>query len=211
MNLSLTGRNALICGGSKGIGFAIAKELSMLGANCTLVARDEKALLDAVRSLKAPNGQKHKSIVLDLSNIQDVKATISLHIKTEPVHILVNNSGGPPAGPITDAEPELFEKYFKQHVITSQIMAQACLPGMKAAGFGRIINIVSTSVRIPIQNLGVSNTIRGAIASWAKSLSNEVAEFGITVNNVLPGYTKTERLEITTITIKSASSRKTRK
>lgn len=113
----------------------------------------------------------------------------------EPVHILVNNSGGPPAGPITEADPEMFDRYFKQHVMTSQIMVQACLPGMKLAKFGRIINVISTSVRIPIQNLGVSNTIRGAVASWAKSLSNEVAEFGITVNNVLPGYTKTERLE----------------
>ncbi len=196
MNLSLAGKNAMICGGSRGIGLAIAKELALLGANCTLVARDENSLTEAVQSLDIALRQSHKCIVLDLCNTHDVKRAIDLHIAGENVDILVNNSGGPPAGPITEAEPELFEKYFKQHVVTSQILVQACLPGMKQAGYGRIINVVSTSVRIPIQNLGVSNTIRGAVASWAKSLSNEVAEFGITVNNILPGYTKTERLEI---------------
>jgi 3-oxoacyl-[acyl-carrier protein] reductase len=196
MNLSLNGKNALICGGSRGIGFAIAKELALLGANCTIVGRDEKSLMEAVQVLDISLRQSHESMVLDLCKQEDVQSMIDTHVAKEPVHILVNNSGGPPAGPITEAEPELFEKYFRQHVISSQIMTKACLPGMKAAGYGRIINVVSTSVRIPIQNLGVSNTIRGAVASWAKSLSNEVAEFGITVNNILPGYTKTERLEI---------------
>ncbi len=196
MNLSLSRKNALICGGSRGIGLAIAKELALLGANCTLVARDENVLREAVQGLDISLRQSHQIMVLDLCKIEDVKSIIALHVANEPVHILVNNSGGPPAGPITEADPEMFDKYFKQHVITSQIMVQACLPGMKDAQYGRIINVVSTSVRIPIQNLGVSNTIRGAVASWAKSLSNEVAEFGITVNNVLPGYTRTERLEI---------------
>ena len=196
MNLSLSGKNALICGSSRGIGFAVAKELALLGANCTLMARDEKSLLDAVKSLDTSLRQSHEYIVVDFSHAMDVKKSIELHVAGEPVHILVNNSGGPPAGPITEASIDLFEKYFRQHVIGNQIMVQGCLPSMKAAGYGRIINVVSTSVKVPIQNLGVSNTIRGAVASWAKSLSNEVAEFGITVNNVLPGYTKTERLEI---------------
>jgi len=196
MNLSLTGKNALICGGSRGIGLAIAKELALLGANCTIVARAEKSLSESVLHLDIALRQTHKTMLLDLCDTDAVKVAIAEHVANEPVHILVNNSGGPPAGPITEAEPEIFEKYFKQHIISSQIMVQACLPGMKEAGYGRIINVVSTSVRIPIQNLGVSNTIRGAVASWAKSLSNEVAEFGITVNNILPGYTKTERLDI---------------
>jgi 3-oxoacyl-[acyl-carrier protein] reductase len=196
MNLSLTGKNALICGGSRGIGLAIAKELALLGANCTIVARAEHSLMESVQHLDIALRQSHKTMILDLCDTAAVKASIAEHIAMEPVHILVNNSGGPPAGPITDADPEIFEKYFRQHIVSSQIMVQACLPGMKEAGYGRIINVVSTSVRIPIQNLGVSNTIRGAVASWAKSLSNEVAEFGITVNNILPGYTKTERLDI---------------
>jgi 3-oxoacyl-[acyl-carrier protein] reductase len=110
------------------------------------------------------------------------------------VNILVNNTGGPPAGPITDADPATFLKYFEQHIGCYQVLTQHCLPSMKADHYGRVINIVSTSVRIPIDNLGVSNTIRGATASWAKTWSNEVAQFGITVNNVLPGFTKTERL-----------------
>jgi len=196
MNLSLAGKNAVICGSSRGIGLAIAKELAMLGANCTLMARDETILAEAVKSLDSSAGQSHEYIVVDFGHATAVKKSIDLHVANETVHILVNNSGGPPAGPITEADPELFEKYFRQHVMSNQIMVMACLPGMKAAGYGRIINVVSTSVKIPIQNLGVSNTIRGAVASWAKSLSNEVAEFGITVNNVLPGYTMTDRLEI---------------
>ena len=196
MNLSLTGKNALICGGSRGIGLAIAKELALLGANCTIVARAESSLLESVQHLDIALRQTHKTMLLDLCDTDAVRVAIADHVAKEPVHILVNNSGGPPAGPITEAEPEIFEKYFRQHIVSSQIMVQACLPGMKEAGYGRIINVVSTSVRIPIQNLGVSNTIRGAVASWAKSLSNEVAEFGITVNNILPGYTKTERLDI---------------
>jgi 3-oxoacyl-[acyl-carrier protein] reductase len=196
MNLSLSGKYAVICGASRGIGLAIAKELALLGANCTLMARDESSLLDAMKSLDTSLRQSHEYIVVDFALAANVKKSIELHVANEPVHILVNNSGGPPAGPITEANIDLFEKYFRQHVISNQVMVQACLPSMKSAGYGRIINVVSTSVKVPIQNLGVSNTIRGAVASWAKSLSNEVAEFGITVNNVLPGYTKTERLEI---------------
>jgi 3-oxoacyl-[acyl-carrier protein] reductase len=196
MNLSLAGKNAVICGSSRGIGLAIAKELALLGANCTLMARDETILAEAVKSLDSSSGQSHEYMVVDFGHASAVKKSIDLHVANETVHILVNNSGGPPAGPITEADPDIFEKYFRQHVMSNQIMVMACLPGMKAAGYGRIINVVSTSVKIPIQNLGVSNTIRGAVASWAKSLSNEVAEFGITVNNVLPGYTMTDRLEI---------------
>jgi 3-oxoacyl-[acyl-carrier protein] reductase len=195
MNTSLLGKNAVVCGSSRGIGLAVARELALLGANCTLVARSENPLREAVKSLDRSAGQTHEIIVVDFNNPADVQKQIDLHVQQEDVHILVNNTGGPPAGPITDAQPEIFEKFFRQHIVCNQIMTRACLPSMKAAGYGRIINIVSTSVKIPIENLGVSNTIRGAVASWAKSLSNEVAEFGITVNNVLPGFTKTERLD----------------
>lgn len=194
MNISLANRKALICGSTQGIGLAIARELALLGADCTLMARNEDALRIAVSSLDSFADQQHDYLVADFSNSEQVGEVISGHLRNNPVHILVNNTGGPPAGPIVDAEPASFAKYFEQHIVCNQILAGHCLSSMKDAGFGRIINIVSTSVRIPIENLGVSNTIRGAVASWAKTWSNEVAQYGITVNNILPGFTRTERL-----------------
>jgi 3-oxoacyl-[acyl-carrier protein] reductase len=194
MNLSLSGKNALVCGSTQGIGLAIAKELALLGASCTLMARNEETLGLAVSSLAKDAGQEHGFIVADFSDRAAVEQAVRQHVGRTTVHILVNNTGGPPAGPITDASPDIFLRYFEQHIAVNQVLAMACLDGMKAAHYGRIINIVSTSVRIPIDNLGVSNTIRGATASWAKTWSNEVGQFGITVNNVLPGFTKTERL-----------------
>lgn len=194
MDLSLHGRNAIVCGSTQGIGLAIAKELAQLGANCTLLARNEAALQDAVASLQAVGSQTHGYRVADFSDIAQVQQVIKTHVAGNPVHILINNTGGPPAGPIAEADPSSFTKYIEQHIGCSQVLLQHCLPSMKEAGYGRVINIVSTSVRIPIDNLGVSNTVRGAMASWAKTWSNEVAQYGITVNNVLPGFTKTERL-----------------
>lgn len=194
MNLSLIGKNALVCGSTQGIGLAVARELAMLGASCTLMARNETTLKAAVASLETGEGQMHGYLVADFSHRADVEMAIAGHIASRSVHILVNNTGGPPAGPIVEASPETFLTYFEQHIGVNQLLAQSCLKGMKEAGYGRIINIVSTSVRIPIDNLGVSNTIRGAVASWAKTWSNEVGRDGITVNNVLPGFTKTERL-----------------
>jgi 3-oxoacyl-[acyl-carrier protein] reductase len=194
MQMSLTDKEALVCGSTQGIGLAIARELAHLGANCTLLARNEESLKKAVESLDVSEGQHHRYLVADFSNSLQVRDVIAEHVKEHAVHILVNNTGGPPAGPITEAEPASFVKYFEQHIVCNQILVQHCLPSMKADGFGRIINVISTSVRIPIDNLGVSNTIRGATASWAKTLSNEVGQFGITVNNILPGFTKTERL-----------------
>jgi len=194
MDLSLLGRHALVCGSTQGIGLAIARELALLGAHCTLLARNEAALREAVSSLHVQGGQSHGYRVADFSDLEQVKATAAAHVAQLPVHIIVNNTGGPPAGPIADAEPSDFLKYAEQHIGCSQVLFRLCLPSMKSAGYGRVINIVSTSVRIPIDNLGVSNTIRGAMASWAKNWSNEVAQYGITVNNVLPGFTRTERL-----------------
>lgn len=194
MNLSLSGKNALVCGSTQGIGLAIAKELALLGASCTLMARNKESLATAVASLSSVDGQEHQFLVADFSDRAAVEKAVRQHVDATTVHILVNNTGGPPAGPITDASPDIFLRYFEQHIAVNQVLAMACLEGMKAAGYGRIINIISTSVRIPIDNLGVSNTIRGATASWAKTWSNEVGKYGITVNNVLPGFTKTERL-----------------
>ncbi len=195
MHLSLEGKNAVICGSTQGIGLAIAEELALLGANCTLLSRNEEALKAALPNLDIALRQQHGYLVADFSKPDEVKKIITEHAKQHAIHILINNTGGPPAGSVLDAKEEDFILAFNQHLICNQILTQAALPSMKAASYGRIINIISTSIKIPITNLAVSGTIRGAVASWAKILSNEVAKFNITVNNILPGYTKTQRLE----------------
>lgn len=195
MNLSLKGKTALICGGSQGLGLAAAQELALLGANCILLARSEAMLKAAVEQLDTSQGQQHSHAVADFSQTTSLQTVLAVIMeKHSPIHVLVNNSGGPKSGPITEAEPASFINAFIQHVVANQVLTQAVLPGMRRAGYGRIINIVSTSVRTPLKNLGVSNTIRGAVASWAKSMANELGRDGITVNNVLPGATQTERL-----------------
>jgi 3-oxoacyl-[acyl-carrier protein] reductase len=194
MNLSLEGKNAVICGSTQGIGLAIAEELALLGANCTLVARNEEALKAVVHNLDIALSQQHGYLLADFSKPEEVRAAIEKHVTKSPVHILINNSGGPPAGPVIEATEEAFLNTFNQHLICNHILTKAVVPSMKKEGYGRIINVISTSVKIPLKNLGVSNTIRGAVASWAKSMANELGQFNITVNNVLPGYTSTQRL-----------------
>lgn len=190
---SLNGKRAMVCGSTQGIGRAAAIELSNRGATVTLFARDGETL-ERVRGLLPGSG--HQVLVADFADNEAVRAAATAHVAAHgPIHILVNNTGGPPGGAIVDAPPEAFMDAFRAHLVNNQILAQALLPGMKDAGYGRIVNVVSTSVREPIAGLGVSNTIRAAVAGWAKTLSGEVARHGITVNNVLPGYTKTQRLE----------------
>lgn len=195
MNISLTGKNALVCGSTQGIGLATAIELSILGASSVLMARNEIALQDALKKLDVSKGQQHSILVADFSKPHEVKEVIEAFTKENDIHIVINNTGGPKAGPIVEAEEEAFRIAFNQHVICNQIITKAVIPGMKKADYGRIINIISTSVKIPLNNLGVSNTIRGAVASWAKTMANELGQFNITVNNILPGMTKTGRLE----------------
>ncbi|HEX7847296.1 MAG TPA: SDR family oxidoreductase [Chitinophagaceae bacterium] len=194
MNLSLEGKYAIICGSTQGIGLAIAEELALLGANCTLVARNEEALKTAVHNLDIALRQQHGYLIADFSKPDEVRKVIEAHVAKNKVHILINNTGGPAGGPITEATEDAFLNTFNQHLVCNHILAKACIPSMKKESYGRIINIISTSVKIPLKNLGVSNTIRGAVASWAKTLSNEVGQFNITVNNVLPGFTTTQRL-----------------
>lgn len=196
MNLSLEGKYAVICGSTQGIGLAIAEELALLGANCTLVARNEEVLKAAVHSLDIALRQQHGYLVADFSKPDEVKKVIEAHVAKHPVHILVNNTGGPAAGPIIDATEEAFLNTFNQHLICNHILVKAVVPSMQKEKYGRIINIISTSVKIPLKNLGVSNTIRGAVASWAKSMANELGQYNITVNNVLPGFTSTQRLSV---------------
>lgn len=194
MKLTLEDRRAVVCGASRGIGRAIAISLADMGAELTLVARDEAAL-DAVAA-KLPGGTaRHAIRAVDFLDTAAVEAAFGAIAAEGPVHVLINNTGGPAAGSAYDARPRAFEDAFRQHLSAGQVAVQALVPGMRKAGYGRIINIISTSVKEPIPGLGVSNTIRAAVASWAKTLSRELAPHGITVNNVLPGFTSTERLD----------------
>tara|TARA_A100001037_G_C15000129_1_gene566633 strand:- start:99 stop:878 length:780 start_codon:yes stop_codon:yes gene_type:complete len=193
MNLDLKNKNAIVCGSTQGIGEASAIELAKLGANVTLIARNESKLSAVVNKLDKSIGQHHKFICIDFSNSDKLKTRVDL--LDENYHILINNTGGPAAGPIVEADVNAFEDAFKMHVINNQILVQKVVEGMKRECFGRIVNIISTSVKAPIPGLGVSNTIRAAVANWAKTLSIELGPYGITVNNVLPGFTNTNRLK----------------
>jgi 3-oxoacyl-[acyl-carrier protein] reductase len=195
MDLDLTGKHALVCGGSEGIGRATAHELALLGADVTVLARRAEVLERVAGELPRREGQQHAYIAADMADGMRLRAQVEALATQRPVHILVNNTGGPPGGPAHGADAAAFLDAFNKHLVAGQALVQAVLPGMRAAGWGRIVNIISTSVKEPIANLGVSNTIRGAVASWAKTLSGELGPFGITVNNVLPGYTRTQRLD----------------
>ena len=194
MNLDLSGKKAIVCGSSQGIGFACAVELALLGADIILFARNEEKLKEVLKDLPKNAKQNHSFLVADFSNPENLKSVIyNVISEGRKAQILINNTGGPAGGPITEATDEQFLSAFNQHLICNHILVSALLPGMKEAGFGRIVNIISTSVKQPIKGLGVSNTIRAAVANWSKTLSFEVGEFGITVNNVLPGFTNTQR------------------
>lgn len=195
MKLDLVGRHALVCGGSEGIGRAAAIELAQLGADVTLLARREDALREAVAALPTSDMQRHEFLVADVSQTQALGDAVSALAAIRPVHILINNTGGPPGGAAHAAGIDAYLNAFTKHLVANHTLLQAVLPGMRDAHWGRIVNVISTSVYEPIPNLGVSNTIRGAVASWAKTLSRELAADGITVNNVLPGYTRTQRLD----------------
>ena len=197
MNLDLSGKNAFVGGSSKGIGKSVAFELARLGANVTLVGREEPALMQNLIDLSfiSKGEQRHDYLAVDYSNSDKVKSAVERHMKksNKTYHILVNNTGGPASGKITDAAEEDFIKTFEAHLLCNHVLTRLFMEGMKKDGYGRIVNVISTSVKQPLPNLGVSNTIRGAVASWAKTMANELGEFGITVNNVLPGATETDR------------------
>lgn len=195
MDLDLTGRHALVCGASEGIGRATAHELALLGASVTVLARRQASLDAVVATLPRSGAQQHRTVVADMAERDALRTQVEALMSGSPVHILVNNTGGPPGGTVLDADADAFLDAFGKHVLANQALVQAVVPGMRAARWGRIVNVVSTSVYEPIAGLGVSNTTRGAVASWAKTLSRELAPHGITVNNVLPGYTETGRID----------------
>lgn len=192
MKLNLKNKNALVCGSTAGIGLATAIGLAEEGANVTLVARTEEKLKAVLAQLPNDGTQDHSYVVADFTDPESVAEAV---LATQNIyHILINNTGGPPAGPIVEADVSAFAKAFTQHLQTNHLLAQIVIPEMKAEGYGRIINVISTSVKQPLDGLGVSNTIRGAVANWSKTMANELGQYGITVNNVLPGATATGRL-----------------
>lgn len=196
MDLNLKGKNALVCGASKGIGKASAIQLASCGANITLVSRSSDMMSEVIKEMEMniDEGQDHDFLVADFSKPEELQKRVKGIVLKRTYHILVNNTGGPAAGPITEAVTSEFESAFTQHLLCNHLLVQLLKKGMIESGYGRVINVISTSVKAPLENLGVSNTIRGAVASWAKTMANELGKFGITVNNVLPGFTDTYRL-----------------
>ena len=208
LQMTLKNKRAIVCGSTQGIGMASAKKIALLGSDVCLIAKNEEALKKAKDELDTNQGQKHYCVVADFTNPEELKDKVESYIKHNgDVSILVNNTGGPPGGPLTGANIKDFYMAYDMHLICNHILMQACIEGMKKTQYGRIINIISTSVKQPLKGLGVSNTTRGAVASWSKTLANELGAFNITVNNVLPGATATQRLE----TIISNKAKKTGK
>lgn len=194
MHTDLRGRCALVCGASQGIGLAIAQALAARGAQVVLMARRHAALEAALTTLKQDSDQQHSLLVGDLNDYESLLPPLHALLHRHPIEICINNSAGPAPGSLLQADRDVLSQAFRQHVLASHALAQALVPGMRAVGYGRIINIISTSVKEPIPGIGVSNTIRGAMAAWAKTLATELGPDRITVNNVLPGYTETPRV-----------------
>ena len=192
--ISLEGRHALVCGASKGIGRATALALAELGASVTVLARSQPLLEELLPELLDRGAPSARLLVADLDDRDELDARLADHIDAHgPVHIVINNTGGPPAGPLLAATDEALTLAFGRHILAAHRILKRTLPGMRQSGYGRFVQVLSTSVREPIPNLGVSNTMRAAVASWAKTLSRELPP-GVTINNILPGFTDTERL-----------------
>ena len=195
MIISLKGKRALIGGSSRGIGKAIAQQLAESGASVTLMARNEEKLKTIIAKLPVSEGQKHNYLLIDFNEFDDYKKTISRFFETHEIDILVNNTQGPKAGGVMDIEvsdyQEAFDLLFKSIVFTTQL----ALPQMIKNKWGRIINVASISVKEPLSYLALSNSIRAAMVTWAKTLATDIAQHQITVNSILTGYFDTERIK----------------
>ncbi|MBX9737548.1 MAG: SDR family oxidoreductase [Phycisphaerales bacterium] len=196
MTLPLSNRRALVCGSTSGIGLACAQALAGHGARVTLLGRDPAKLATALQSLPPMPSAPHDTLLADLANPTAAQLAVRDHLTRSPgdYTIIINNTGGPAPGSAIDATPESILGAINAQLIAAHLLTQLIVPGMKTAMYGRIINITSTSVKQPIPNLGVSNIVRPAVAAWAKCLATELGGFGITANNILPGYTSTDRL-----------------
>lgn len=196
MNISLIGKRAFVCGSTQGIGRASAEMMAKQGAEIVLLARNENSLKEVCEGLDKTNGQNHEYLVVDFSQPEDLQSKVETYLSKnkKPVHILLNNTGGPAGGPILSAQVEEFFAAYRMHLACNHYLVQALVPRMKAEAYGRVINVISISVKQPIPGLGVSNTTRGAVSSWSKTLAGELAQWGITVNSVLPGFIDTARL-----------------
>ena len=194
MKISLINKKALVGGSSGGIGKAIAQQLAESGASVTLMARSEDKLAQIVSGLPTDQGQSHQFLKVDFSDLEGYKKTISQYFANNSVDILVNNTQGPAAGNTleknTDDYQQAFDLLFKSVVFTTELALQK----MKERKWGRIINVASVSVKEPLSYLALSNTIRAAVVTWAKSLASDVGTYNITVNSVLTGYFDTERI-----------------
>jgi 3-oxoacyl-[acyl-carrier protein] reductase len=192
---ALAGRHAIVCGASAGIGRATALALASAGAELTLISRSADKLAELANECIVRGSPATHVVPIDLEDGRAIDGVIPRHIgENGPIHILVNNAGGPPSGPLLDAGDDDFLKPLRRHLFAAQRMVRHCLPGMEASEYGRIVNIISTSVREPIANLGVSNTVRGAMAGWSKTLATELPA-SVSINNILPGFTDTGRLD----------------
>ncbi len=195
LDINLRGRRALVGGASKGIGKACATVLASMGANVTVMARSADVLQAVVDALPCSDGQRHTLITADVQRPDELCNLVSHHVDNHGgFDIVINNTAGPAAGRIVDSNTNQLMQTFADHVLVSHQLMLILRGYMVENEWGRIINIISTSVKSPLEGLGVSNTIRGAMASWSKTLATELAPFGVTVNNVLPGATATERL-----------------
>ena len=191
--MNFKGASVVVCGGSDGIGKSCAILFANNGANVTIVARDKSKIENVINGLNSDQGQSHNLVCVDFNDPNELQRVIHDKLDKE-IDILINNSGGPHGGLLEDSSLEEFKVAFDRLMLSSQVISSFALRNMKKQKYGRIINIISTSIKQVIPGLGVSNTIRGAVAQWGKTLALEVGEYGITVNNVLPGYTKTDRL-----------------
>ena len=209
MKSNLIGKTALVGGSTQGIGRAAANLLSERGVSIVLLSRNKEKLEETRLEVDTKLGQSHEILVADFGEPSNVKRVIQDYLNQgKIINILVNNTGGPPSGSIINSSEEDFNNAFRNHLINNHNLSQLLIPGMRASGYGRIINVVSTSVKAPLNGLGVSNTVRAAVANWSKTLANELAPDSITVNNVLPGATSTERLNeiIVRISLNQGSS-----